>query len=283
VVGAMATADEIFYKEFNKMMYQLKGNVGYIDLTDIPLPQEYANMFRVETRNIVYLGNIIEEYYNKLAGTEVLLWGNSVLKRRKYDYKGEFMKDKNGNFILQDVVCPSNCIAVISRQSIGVPAKFKSKEGFQYVDMIEKTADDGRKMYRFVYIIPKKYCYKMEQTALVLSWNKLKRYYSGMGIALQTGHILYVYIVPYKPTVQNHSYRVLISKTTLDYSQELQILKDYWVKNNIMFNPDDCQLFDYVKGRENMAVEQFNGVIERFDMTKSMGDEEVFEDIDFND
>jgi hypothetical protein len=265
-------------------MYQLKGTTGYIDLSDIPLPPECEGRFFIETRNKIFLGNIIEEYYSKLAGTEALYWGTSALKRRKFDYKGEFMKDKDGKYILQDVTCPNNCMAVISELSIGVPNKFKSKEGFRYVDMITKTLDDGTKLHRYVYIVPKKYCYKMEQTALVLSWNKLRRYYSGVAISLQNGHTLYVYIIPYKPTAQNHNYRVLHCKTSIDYSEELQMLRDFWVQNGIMFNPDDCQLYDYVKGRENMAVQQLNGVIDdyqRFDITKTMGDEDTFDDVDF--
>jgi hypothetical protein len=280
----MASLDEIFYKEFNQMMYQLKGNYGYMDLADIPLPPEAQGKFFVESRNKIFLGNIVEEYYSKLAGTETLYWGTSALKRRQFDYKGEFMKDKNGKYILKDVTCPNNCMAVISDLSIGVPNKFKSKEGFQYVDMITKTFDDGKKLHKFVYIIPKKYCYKMEQTALVFSWNKLRSYYSGIAISMQNGHILYVYIVPYRPTSQSHNYRIIHTKTSTDYTEELQMIKDYWIKIKFMFNPDDCQLYDYVRGRENMAIQQLDGVIdnyERFDITKSMGDVDTFEDVDF--
>ena len=282
----MASLDEIFYKEFTQMMYQLKGMNGVTNLEEVPLPPECADRFFIEKKPKVYIGDIREEYYSKLAGTEALLWGTSALKKRKFDHNGEFMKDKDDNYILQDVICPSGNIAIVSDISIGVPTKFKSREGCQYVDMISKELPDGRKIYRFVYIIPKKYCYKLNQTALVLSWNKLRRFYSGVGISLTNGSTLYVYIVPYSPTKTAHNYRVLMTKTSVDYTEEIEMLRDFWIRTGYMFNPEVCQIYDYVKGRENMAILGINGVLEdyeRYDLNKSMGTEDDMYAVDFTD
>lgn len=282
----MASLDEIFYKEFTQTMLDLRGINGYCNLNDIPLPPEAEGRFLIEKRNKVVVRGITEEYYSKLDEKEALLWGSSALRRRKYDYKGEFIKDKEGKYVLEDVPCPHDSTAIISPISIHVPASFKSKENSKYVDMVTKKGLDGSLMHRFVYIVPKKYCYMLKQTALVLSWNKLRRFYSGTMLAMQNGSYLYVYVVPYNPTSQAKTYRVLHCKTSIDYSSELVMLRDYWIKNNIIFNPSWCQLDDFVRGRENMAYMVLNStedVYERFDLSKPMGEEETFDEVDFVD
>lgn len=280
----MQSLDEIFYKEFTNMMNSLKGINGQCSLTDIALPPEAEGRFFIEKKQKVLIRGITEDYYNKLNESEVLLWGSSAMRRRKYDYKGEFITDKDGRYILQDVPCPNDCVGIISTQSIGVPAKYRSKDSCQYVDMVSKRGADGKMMHRFVYIVPKKFCYQIKQTALVLSWNKLRRFYSGNMLSMQNGSYLYLYIVPYNPSSQVHSYRVLHCKTSVDYSAEISLLKNYWIENNIIFNPAWCQLDDFFRGRENMAYLPLNGtedIYERFDESRPLGEVETFEDIEY--
>lgn len=281
----MASLDEIFFKEFNAMMYQRKGMTGQVNLNDIPLPPGAEKHLFVETRDKVRIVGISEEYFAKLDGTEALLWGRKQLYRRKFDYKGEFMRGKDGKYILQEVPCPTECVAVISKESIGVPNAFKSKEQSCYVDMISRKTATGT-IHRFVYIVPKKYCYKVKQTALVLSWNKLRRFYQGIGLSLTNGSILYMYVIPYNPNSTVHNYRVLHCKTSVDYTQEITVIKNFWVGNGIMFNPADCQLLDFVKGRENMAyfnLDSTEDMYEVFDATKPLGTEDTLEDVEFID
>lgn len=279
----MASLDEIFYKEFVQMMNTLKGYSGAQDLTSVPLPQEVVGKFFVETRDKAAIAGINDEYYGKLNNTEVLLWGTKALKRREYDHNGEFRRDSNGNYILKDVNCPRECVAVVSPISLGVPTSHKPSEPFEYVDMVTKTVN-GKQIHRFVYIVPRKYCYRLNQTALILSWNKHRVYYSGCAISLQNGHTLFLYVIPYKPSKVEHNYRILHTKTSDDYSEELIMLRDFWIKTNYMFNPAECQLMDIVKGRDNMAIAPINGVLdvyERFNSNQSMDYEESLEDVDY--
>lgn len=281
----MASLDELFYKEFQNMMYQRKGMTGQVNLNEIPLPPGAEKHLIVETRDKVKIAGIQEEYFSKLNGTEALLWGRNQLQRRKFDYRGEFIKDKDGHFVLQDVTCPQECVAVISKESIGVPTSFKSKEQSVYVDMITKRTEKGE-LHRFVYIIPKKYCYRVHQTALVLSWNKLRRFYQGIGLSMQNGSTLYMYVIPYSPRSQVHNYRVLHCKSSVDYTNEITTIKNFWIKNNIIFDPAQCQLTDYVKGRENMAyfnLDSTEDIYEIFDTTKPLGEDETLEDVEFVD
>lgn len=281
----MASLDEIFFKEFQAMMYQRKGMTGQVNLNDIPLPPGAERHLFVETRDKVKIIGISEEYFSKLDGTEALLWGHKQLQRRKFDYQGKFMKDKEGRYILRDVTCPQECTAVISKDSIGVPNTFKSKEQSCYVDMITRKTASGVQ-HRFVYVIPKKYCYKIKQTALVLSWNKLRRFYQGIGLSMQNGSILYMYVIPYNPSSTVHNYRVLHCKTSVDYNRELAVIRDFWIKTGVIFDPAQCTLTDYVKGRENMAyftLDSTEDMYEMFDVTKPLGTEDTLEDVEFID
>lgn len=281
----MASLDEIFAKEFKKMMGDLRATSGYINLTDIPVPPEMTSLMKRSHSEMVAIYPLKEQYYSRLGNTMAILW-KGALRRRKFDYKGEFMKDKSGNFIFEDVTCPSDCAAVVSTISIQVPYKYKPSENMSYVDMISRTLDDGTTETYFVYILPKKYLYKVNQTALVLSWNKLRVYYSGVQLAMQNGRYLYVYIIQHKPTRNGqHNYRILMTKPSIDYDMELSMLNKYWLENNIIFNPALCELLEPVKGITNTALMELDGVIEdyvRLDPNKNLAGVEVVEDLFFD-
>lgn len=271
----MASLDEIFYKEFTQTMLQLKGLSGVFELSSVPLPPDAAKVFSVESHDKAILSQIGEQYYSKLTGEEVRIWHGGKLYRRKYDYQGKYMVGDDGKFVVEDVVLPQDCLAVISERSIGVPTKFESKEGFQYVDMVTRTDSGGNKQVRYVYIVPRRYCYKLNQVALVLSLSKLRRYYSGVALSLKNGHVLYVYVIPYKPRNVTPGYRILHCKTSCDFTTELVMLRDYWVQSGYMFNPAECAMLEVVHGRVNMAYLPLDGVMDeyvRFNADKSMGE-----------
>ena len=270
----MKTNDEIFAKEFKEMMQYRRGICDNKNLYDIPLPNGSENYFRKENHEMCIIRGIEDEYYSKLNNTEAIIWSKGQLRSRLFDYKGEFQKDKEGNIKKEDVTLPHGCIAIFSDVNIHVPNKYKpkDKELFEYVDYTEKEVDEeGNKKVKYLYIIPRKYCYKINQTALVISWNKLRVYYSGIKLSLMNGEFLYMCIIPYKPTQSNKPYRVLKSKTTCDYNQEVSILKDFWVKNNVMFNP--AVLGVSLDKTENLAYERMDGVLDeyvKFDEEHSM-------------
>ena len=271
------TNEELFFKEFNAMVLALKAYNGPVNIYDIPLPDIE---FRREYHDIAFIQGIETEYYEKLNNTEALIWKDGKLKKRKFDYKGEYILDKEGNVVIEEVTLPQDCIAIISEIQIGVPYKFKSNEPFAYVDMVKR--DD--KVY-YVYIVPKKYCYKVNQTALVINTNKMRVYYQGIGLVLKNGTTIYLYVVPYKPTQKEKGYRVLCSHTNTDYSNEFVAIRDYWLQNNYMFNPTLCNLYEGTKGRTNMALIEFPTVLdayERFNIEKPMSNDSLDEfDIDY--
>lgn len=259
------TNEELFFKEFNAMVLALRAYNGPINIYDMPLPDIH---FHRELHEIAYIQGINTEYYNKLNDSEALIWKEGKLKRRKFDYRGEYMLDSEGNVLTEEVTLPQDCIAVVSEIQIGVPYKFKTEEPFAYVDMVKRND----KIY-YVYIVPKKYCYKINQTALVLNTNKMRVYYQGIGLTLKNGSVIYLYVIPYKPTQKEKGYRVLCSHTDVDYTNEFVAIRDYWLQNNYMFNPALCNLYEGTKGRNNAAMIEFPTVLdeyERFNMEKPM-------------
>lgn len=266
------TNEELFFKEFNAMVLALRAYNGPVNIYDMPLPDI---PFHRELHEIAYIQGIETEYYNKLNESEAIIWKEGKLKRRKFDYRGEYMTDSDGNVITEEVTLPQDCIAIVSEIRIGVPYKFKTEESFAYVDMVKR--DD--KIY-YVYIVPKKYCYKINQTALILNTNKMRVYYQGIGLTLKNGSIVYLYVIPYKPTQKERGYRVLCSHTNIDYSKEFVAIRDYWLQNNYMFNPALCNLYEGTKGRNNAALIEFPTVLdeyERFNIDKPMSNDTLDE------
>lgn len=280
----MASLDEIFYKEFKAMMQERKALSGSININDIPLPESFVKSHIVSKKKKVIIRGIQDEYYNKLNNTEVILWSRPKLESRKFGHDGQFLYDKDGHVLKKEVTLPHNCVAIISDKSIGVPLKFKTKEDFRYVDYIEHKIDEEHSEYRFIYIIPRHYCYELNQLALVLSFNKLKNFYWGIEVAFQSGHTVFMYVMPYRVTTADVPYRVLMTGTNFDdFNIAIGEINEYWMKLNILFNREECELVDSVKGRSNAAYMDLDPTLDeytKFNPEKSLADasEEVTED-----
>lgn len=269
----MPSLDEIFYKEFNQMLSQRKAQSGVLNLYELGVPVEVSRG-SISLNDKVYIDGINDKYYSKLDTTEAILLSRPSLSRRKFDYKGEFIK-KDGKYVLEEVDVHSGCVAILSDEKLGVPLKYKPEENFVYVDVMNKEKEDGTRVIKYIYILPKKYCYKLNQVALVISVNKLRVYYSGISMALQNGNVIYLYTIPYKPSKAERSYRCLGTKTSLDFSEELTALKDFWLKNGVIFPSELCELSEGVRGRDNVAYEQFPQVLDsyvRYNPDKSLAD-----------
>lgn len=268
----MFTADEVFFKEFKNMMKYRESitnnklySQGLYDdntkLRGITLPTEFSK-YTIETYDKVYIMDIEDEHMSNLNETEALWWTKGQLTRRKFDYKGEFIKDDNGNYVTEDVDLPNDCVAIISDVNVHLPNKYQAPSGdtFIYVDMLERKFD-GETQRKYIYILPRKYCHKMYQTALLMSVRRPSKFYSCFEIALTTGLTVFLSAVPFKPNKPPVG-RVLRTKTSDDFMEEMLALRKYWVDNNIMFDPNKCMLSETVKGRDNMAFLELSGNIE---------------------
>lgn len=275
------SADDSFIRDFNKMMRELKQN-NNPSLNSLPLSEELASQCIVNKADMVFIRGINDEVYAKLNNTTGLIWTRPDLRRRKFDSNGEYIK-KDGNYVFEDVTLPHSCIAFVSDYAIGVKTKYKAKEDFAYVDMISQTIN-GVKNTKYVYIIPRKYCFRIHQTALVASWNKMTRkFYSSISLATTVGQRLFLSIIDYKYTSANKNYRVLRTGTDPDKLTEFanELIK-YWVSQGVIFNPAECEVVsDKDLGCTNLAQEVFEGTMDTYTLCSSYAlDKET--DIDYS-
>lgn len=249
----MATLDEIFYKEFGQMMNACRAYKPQVSLYDIPIPN--SSEFNVSEYGMLYVHGIEEELFKGLNDKVVLRWTEGALRRRKFDYKGEYIM-KNGKYVTDEVTTPQSCTGVLSDIKLGIPTKYSSKEGFSYVDTLRG---------RYCYIIPKKYCFPVNQTALVISFHKLRVFYEGMALAMTNGQVLFMYVIPYRPSKVERNYRVLCTKDGTDFSKEVSLLQRYWLSGGMIFKPEMCKLDYEVKGRTNMSFEIYQGNVDMYE------------------
>ena len=258
------TLDEVFYKEFRNTMSILRcKNEGSFKVSQIPLPKlEY----KVDKAKRVFIHGVTDEYYSSLNNTDALLWSKPDLKSRKFSRKG-FLKDSNNNYIFSHVKLPKECVAILSTKRIGVPLSYKPKEPFQYVDYINE--EHG---VLYIYIIPKQYCYKMNTTALVLSANPLRSYFSGISVYTTKGVLIYLYVVPYNPNRNYTDCRVLCTNTSIDYKDMVSKIFTFWESTGVIFNRKLTAFSEPIRGTSNCAIKIFNKNIDyiRVDTTKNL-------------
>jgi len=183
--------DELFAREFRAMAQQRVALSGALSLYSIPLPASFSG--KVENVKKVIVNGVHDEYYSKLNGVECIHWTKPNLRRRRFGSDGKYICGADGRVITDSVTLPQSCAAVATSVRIAVPLKYKPKEAFDYVDFASRLNPDGSKERRYVYIIPKNYCYAINQLALVLSLNKLRSFTTVKKWYFRVG-ILFIYM-----------------------------------------------------------------------------------------
>lgn len=273
----MATYENIFSREFSNMMNDRKSQNTNFSIIDIPVPNLnlITNQDFVCGGKLAYVKGILEPYFSELSGTEV-----EVVKGRKFDKKlslyGEdgkvvFRKDKEGNFITQEIIVESNFVGVYSSKNIHLPNKiekngvkreYKPTLGYKYIDYVDTPK--GRK---YLYLIPMECVFPMELCALVISLNKHRAYYKGCKVALTNGHYVHIYSIPYKYR-ENTGYKLIGAKTNPNFDIEMKKLLNYWMKLGILFDLNLTALDSQVKGTMNLGILDLVGTCEVSDYQK---------------
>lgn len=258
------TIDDIFYRDFNQMMNTRKSMTGIFSLQDLVVPDAFKDKSDITAMRMLAMHNIDDEYYSKLNDTGAYWWIKPKLLKRKFDSKGEFIIE-NDNYVAEEVTLPQSCVSVLSSIPINVPLKYKAKESFSYVDFL-KAKEHNQSVIRYIYIIPKKYCFLVNQSALFASINKpTRKSYSSMRLALTNGYWLYLVVAPYNPT-RVAGLKVLA--TGFDPTDLFDVANDLvkeWIKIGYCFNPADCEMFDCSKGVTNAACMTVPGGIEFYE------------------
>lgn len=258
----------MFVKEFQELQ-RVKRSENTLDIHKFPIPEKFIDV----TEDKLVQIETFEEYYKKLNGDKVIMLTRPNLVQRLFNNKGEFELDEEGNVRMKSYTVPTGSVAILSKKSINVPIKFEL-EGYGYVDYID--LEDGGKMY--IYVIPKENCYQCNQLALVLSANKMSKYYRCMWVNLLNGHRVYLSIIRYTGNITKN--RVL--KTSTDYGYLVKSMKQLvqsWYpkvgKDNmgmpsfaggLMYHPNYMQLAESIQQESetinNLACGEFTNVMD---------------------
>ena len=297
----MPNLDDMFIQEFKSMMNQRKTVTGSISVhpykdslgktIDIfPIPEKIIKTQNIIKTHLVYIQGIQDEYYSKLNGLTCMLWTKAKLSRKLIDYKGNFILNEDGTVKIEDVTVPMNCCAVIAEIPIGVTTEYEksNKCDCKYVDKIEREIL-GVKRTLFVYIIPKQYCYMVNQSALILTLSKFGensikgRFYTGIEIAFTNGYYGYLYVIPYNP-IRQAGYRIIATGThPKPLSKVAAELYRFWTERGLVFYDSFCATPNSEKGIDNPAKRDIRGNIEEYEFHNPHAmDRETTIDIDMS-
>ena len=230
--------EDLFMKEFRNEV----SNVGYKDIYKVPLPP-ICDSWEVSGTELYAIKGIEKEKYNHLNKTIVRrLPKDTVAKRRVVDKVSRtFQKDDNGSYIYEDYPTPSGSLVLLSTINIELSYKeYKrpTKDGFGYIDFVQVK---GAVFY--MYVIPKKYLYRVNQTALALSVKNMKNY-SGMGYMTWDMGMIFLHVIPYKPNSKYEGTRILKTGYWTDYSRDINTLLEFWQQLGVIPNLALCVLSD---------------------------------------
>lgn len=274
----MKTIDNVFYRDFRDMMNTRRG-ITTFNYVDIPLPELKTMLNGTPKGYMATVKGIKEPFFERLNGEEVQLVGRTTLKKRQVLSDGSFRKDSKENFVYTQIPVKHDCVAILSRRSVGLKRfvevngmkkEHKVSEGFRYVDYIE--TENGRK---YIYIVPKTFVYRLSLCALVLTPNKHRVYYKGCKLALQNGNYIYLHVIPFKFR-ENLSYRVLGVKAGFDFDTEVNQILRFWTEIGVIFDPKLTALEGTVSGVTNLGIMDLEGTCSLEDYvpyTVSLADE----------
>lgn len=195
---------------------------------------------------------------------DILPKGKKVLKRKVDLVTRSFMRDKNQGYVYDNYTVPSGSVVVATKFNLHLRWNTKYSDGFSFIDF--EDTREGRYMY---YIIPKKYLYRVNQTALVVSVKNMKSY-SGMGYRSYRNGVVFLHIIPYTPSREYIGSRVLKTKMGLDYSKEIEAIVGFWESvgfiprvgycfledgNNLVLKKTNSDLVSY-KAVEMLSLEE---------------------------
>lgn len=284
----MQNSDYVFYREFVDMMNSRRITNQGFRYVDLPLPAFNSMINGAPKRKQVFISDkqhnkITERFFERLNGTTAELVGKTTLLKRQFLADGSFRKDAKGDFMYTQIPVKHECTAILSPVNIGlkkfdIDEKGRKKdividELYRYVDYVESR--DGTRKY--IYIIPKKHVYNTNMVALIVTPNKHRNYYKGCKLALQSGNYIYMYIIPYKYSV-NQSYRIIGVKPSVNFDNEVGQIINMWVRMGVLFNLNMTALNNPIKGIENLGIMDLEptldiGEFESYDSNITLADE----------
>lgn len=247
----MLTLDQLFYRDFKKMM-AVRSNSPH----DISLQVLAEGIETNVEKNLGYIKGIKEPFYDKLNKHTCTLIFKTKVGKPQVLSDGTYRLDANGKEVLDHIPVPRECVLIRSTVNIGLRKKladgslYEQNEHFMYI-RYKDTVKDGERVRYFYYIVPREYVYRLNVNAVVITKSKRKNYYNGLRIALQDGSYVYIYTVPLK-SVRDDTV-VLYTGARTDFGAEMMSIYHYWIGKRYAFYYVDCEVDLPDKGEFNLA------------------------------
>lgn len=232
------TLEDLFIREFRSAV----SNVGYKDIYKVPLPPSSDN-WKVSGTDLYAVKGIEGSNYSFLNKTIVKrLPKDSVAKRRVIDKATRsYAIGEDGKFKYEDYQVPSGSVVVLSTVNIGLSYKeYKRpiKDGYGYIDFVQRG-----NIVEYMYVLPKKVLYKVNQTALALSVKNMKNF-SGSGYMTWNMGMIFLHVIPYKPNSKYEGTRILKTGYWTNFDADIRTITDYWQQMGVIPNLALCNISD---------------------------------------
>lgn len=232
-----------FAKEFTMLMTVLKAKTR-INIQDIPVPFETPEL----TQKVIIRG-IEDKKYSILNGRIVDRRKNNSIERDIYNNDGT-IKGK------QNYRAKEGNLLIVTEENLRLPFRYTpSDSGLEYVDYRME-----RNKRVFIYSVPKKYLYRLQQTVLVMSLNRRQAHLGGIRITLTNGHPMYLYVMSGVTLRMSEGVVPIASKAGVDYGKELGIIQKLWLDKGIIFNKSELNLTQPYQGEMNLGYKVFDPV-----------------------
>ena len=237
--------DDVFAAEFSVMMTYRKNNGGATNpaysIPNIQVPK-LPTLIKTKERSLyAKVLNISELYYDKLNEQLVEVIKDRIIKYRKPLNDGSYQKDEDGKVKLFDYHVDADSFVVKTTVNIrksnyvrnsngefeldrsGKKIRYTESKGFGYIDY-----EDVDGVRYFLYSVPKKYLYKANMTALVLSSHAHPSSYYGYKLAFVNGLYYYLCVIKYRREQNDNTSRVLGIADKVDFKPEISELLTMW-------------------------------------------------------
>lgn len=223
-------------------------------------------------------------YYNQLNGELVFKppVGVKVEKRVYSVLKGDFKRDADGNYITETVTKGTGSIYICTPKSLQLPYNYKSKAGYTYVDFYR----DSNNKKVFVYAIPKRFVYPIQQLALVITKRTQIKAFEMVPYNTWMYGKVALCLIPYNPKehYELHSTKVLATAYGYDvdsvyeknFKDKVDKIISVWIKSNVIGKPEDFEMEDDWGESMNLIIDQSKVALKKSEY-KGISDKNLIE------
>ncbi|MFA8998102.1 hypothetical protein ACEI87_10525 [Clostridioides difficile] len=251
----MATnSDLLFFGEFKALINDRRKSNLNIPLNSMTIPS-FPNLIKnIPSNPAIFVMGIEKKNFSLLNNSKAELLD---LSNKKNIVTNKCFEKNLVNYNYKKM--NKHCVLIISKIFIGIVNDTKSKNPkaskYNYVGCIEK--ENKEKLY--IYIIPKKYVYKINICALILTSKKIDKFYNGFKLIKQDGESIYLYVIPYQ--YKKSDYDILGLKYSSNFNKEIKLILSHWINKNYIFDFKLTYLETYIDRTYNLAIKYYNSTI----------------------